>query len=383
MQAAKAKKKRKELFYDLDANTTFNFGSDKIIKFSKGLLLLYLDSQPICEMLYGPLKENVIDIKDFGYDEFKLFLDCVMGFERLTKKNAIIILPIAAKYLATNCLKKCAAALKPLKMDEEVCLLLNLALYHNCREVQNVVKDFILNNGFTYTLIENESLCNSLTIESLKEVLKWIEKIDSYTLNTILCWCNHYIEDSNSTDCVKDLLNELGIAEQIKPDIFESGLALQEFCKSEVGKDFFTVDEILEYFNYKIYSQLENHKWVKLLKGQEYREKCYSVKVNKTDLYIQFGEVLAYEFKNIDKLIECTITNETSTKRSTRRGYLNKEKNIFYFNIEKWIVRDGSPLDLTVAWTFNCDCRILVSNHKPYGISKISQDRYFFSKKLF
>lgn len=258
---------KKELFYDSNSGCKFKFNDGKTIDFEKKFLCWFTESPVIYQMTFGPLGEDIIEIKDFDHDTFKLFLDCALGFVDLTSENAVEIFPVACKYFAMNCIEKCIEVLKPQELSENVCHALNMSLFYDQPKLLSVIKEFLvtgktkgtddifrnrfLNNNkkdlFIHELIKNEKLLFLLSTDSLLEVIKLID-MDSCLFNAIISWCSNYLKDNNKPENIKSLIEKLGIMSHINIKLFESADLLFEFTKTDLGKIFFTTEQICEYF---------------------------------------------------------------------------------------------------------------------------------------
>lgn len=372
-------KEQEEIFYST-ADTTVQFSDGTTIKFNKRLLCSRSNSIILNQLLFGPInEEDTISLNDTDPDIFKLFIDCVMGFQDYTFENSVKIFPLAIKYEIENCINNCITSLTPRKINENLCDALNLAKYYKCQKLLDVIKNFLCHNYDSFKLLEYEEYSTLLTAESMVELVKCLE-MDSYLWGALLRWALFFITTNNKTCTVVDLFQEIGIMKSINLNTFESSKLLSEFGDSEIGLYFYPNDDISRRLKEMKRSLPKKCKWVKIEEGQSIVEKfqiqrrllsqkklSLSIDRNKAVFYnIIFYNQPVSDHKN-QEMMSCEITVSGNSNNNYEKSF-----NYDSFN-QKFSPRGHSivtsdkneTIRVTIKWTFNFNCRILFTSFRP------------------
>lgn len=222
----------------------FRFNDGQTIKSSKAFLAA--ESDIFHELFMESSQDGIIEIKDYDYSTFKLFLDCLMGFQKCSQLDALIVFPIAWKYETFNLIEKCVDILKPTSLDENVCLALNLALFCKCKELMDEIMGFLTNENQIYKLLDDKKYFCLLEPETMAILLKDL-KIDSCVLKNVVYWAKKYLKKKNKNIILKEFLKDYNIIHKLELTCFETSQSLFDFMKSDVGKDFFDLEDCWNY----------------------------------------------------------------------------------------------------------------------------------------
>lgn len=386
---------QKKLFYE-DTDAKFKFLDGKVINFDKKLLCWQSKSPIFYQICFGPLNEDTIEIKDFDHETFEVFLNCVMGFSKLTRENAGEIFPVACKYLMTEFIGNCVSKLRPVEMNEDVCHLLNMAFFYNQPSLRDIVLGFILNEGSCYGLLENEKFLYLLSLDSFSELIKWVE-FDSCVINAIICWCSHFLKTCNRSESIKELLYELGLIKHFKITLFESGNLLYEFIDGKFGENnLFSHSEICKYFIDSSDSVGKKCKWLKKSKGEFFTEE-YDLNEfpsrNCISIDLKLGKYVTYFSPEIE--FSCTITKYNLNQQGvldSKFGIFDSKTKVLCFSLIDWYNsyrRQGGSCKFEIKYNFQQDLRILVTNIKPKLVrsSELRQNcytnKFYFTENIF
>jgi len=371
-----------QLFYDDSADTEIRFADGKTLRFSKSHLFNFTESSVLYQLFIGDLRDEVTYIIDIDCDTFKLFVDCLVGLAPYTEENAMEIFPVAWKYQVDECLENIMKTLTPTEMNTNICYILNMTVFYQCDKLWTVIFDFLFPRLGYRVLFEKEEYSFLLTLESYKSLLQFItdgedfgEPMDSYVLYSVLKWADNYIKTNYSDDhqiSIRQFLEENRLDYYMKNHVFETTDSVIRFCKSPLGKDYFTNEEIIDIFSNKDLKS-RSSQWIFVNQGETITEKFLVVFpflcLHETEVRIDRNEVVFYDRREEDDeiMLICTV--------DINDGYKVEEFNFsddpcydpIVVNISdhckgchvthvKWIV--------SVKWTFNYHCRILKMGHK-------------------
>lgn len=392
-----------EIFYHEAADTTVRLKDGKILKFNKAALCITSGNIILYELFLGKLREpDITDFIDIDHDTFKLFLDCIMGFQPYTFDNADQIFPVAWKYQIENVIDQCVEALTPSKMSERIAELLNLALFYRCEKLEYTITRFIDYCYSPYKLLEKEAYCHSLEPDSMKLILSTPNKmiIDSSVLMALKKWADNYMKNNTVLESVTSFLKKHDLLQFFKLEYFETTSAISEFCLSESGKNIFPVDEILAHLQNSNDLSHGKSKWEKIKKDciiteeiicqtmQNSNYSNYNVRVN-----IERSKIVAYGHILTTGEGSCAINLIGQDSAGNQLFEINQEEFSFEYgsgdrpednrnhfiscNLRSNISnRQLTRCTLKITWTFLRTCRVLLMN-RPGDKLNGSEKMYF------
>lgn len=321
-----------------------------------------------------------------------------MKFKDCKVADALLVLPIACKYEVEKFITKCVEILKPTKLDENVCLALNLALYYNCENlIKYIIDDFLVKKYLIQKIFYVEKFCFLLEPEAVSALLSKV-KIDSYLIERVIKWGQNFLEEKSKDMDLKDLFTAYSIDDYIKLENFENVASILSFYDSARGGNFFSPSEILQYLKS---SRDYLSEWVHVKVEETLTEvfvvdsEC-SLSLNSFDLNIRKHKVIFYECANDadDLMISwdlklnklgcmreyCSMETETYVNMDE---LCSDDKDGSSFTICDTILNDAKGnLTIKINYTFWHDCRILKTSFRPSGVGaklfkKDSKELYF------
>lgn len=218
----------------------FQFNDGKTIKFNRAFLAA--ESDVLHKKFMESSRGEMIEITDCDYTTFKLFLDCLTGFQKCSVLDALLIFPIAWKYQTNKFIKKCVNILKPTCLDENACLTLNLAAFCKCDALMDEMIDFLNVNKPIYKILDDKKYLYLLEPESMAILLKDL-KMDSCVLKNIFEWADYYLKKTNKNTDLKDFFKEHKIIDKLTLSCFETSESLFDFMESSIGEDLFNLSD--------------------------------------------------------------------------------------------------------------------------------------------
>ena len=344
------------------------------------------ERSPVFHKLFmDSLEDRTIEIKDYDFATFKLFIDCVMDFQECSVIDALLLFPIARKYETKSFIKKCLDILTPKELNENVCLSLNLALCCECEELQENIVSFLANEYLIYRIFHEENFYSILEPESVCELLKHVD-MDSYILQTVFEWGSDYLKKRNKSMDLKTFFIQNGIINFLKIYAFETTQALFDFNKSELGNHFYSILDVERYFEYfGKYTDLRKCSWINVKGGDTITEKFFVQNFALLSGYTIFVQtfrnpIVFYEYSKTSKMIQ----NEFDIKILDEEGcQIKAYKAKTYEAIEQVFTKSTrfsaliswttdntrncmSKLEFEVKRTFHHDCRILKRSPKNF-----------------
>lgn len=367
------------MFYETGADTEVRLSDGKAIRFSKAILCYNVKNDAFLQMFYGPLQMGVIEFTDFNSMEFKLFLDCLMGFDKLDMEKAIVVFRIAWKYQIEELIENCIKFLEPIEIDENLCEILNFACFYGCKKLLDSTINFIKLNHRYRILLEKEEFSFWLWPDAIRQLLEFVD-MDSYLAMAILRWAECYMNENDIKSTLREFLKNHNIMEKVTPFCFESMIPFIRFLVSPYGKNFFTVNEIQSFK-----TKFKDSQWLVKKRNETITENFSLVKDFATidgvsKLVVERNNVVICNEPVKEHLYYCTLTVSADDSKTTfdqniyfgenvSHDFQLKKFAIEIIEVKKWV----KILKLKVKWTFECDCRILV---KSKLISK-SENLYF------
>lgn len=384
--------RKKNFFYQLSADGTFHFSNGDIIRVNKAMLGFH--SYVFSNIFYGSSSKSDITINDFDSVSFRIFLDCLLGFEKYTETNARLIYPIALKFDVEKSFRDCINVLTPscylTDMDENVIVALNFLLLYNCTSLSESILKSIKNKCGILNLFEQEDYYLSLEPASMLKIIENISEMNSFFLKKIFKWGEHYLAKQNKTEnTICSFLSEHNILTKIPSISFESVAALFEFHNIISQKRLYTSDQILQFLDetsksctaFKFPSQSS---WVKISKGEVLKEKInFQYAVSSPETYVT--EMNINVWRN-DMICNNSIDNDENhdeiiaeydicfyfknQKRAHNRDYVKsksivKTKTVKIRRCKRSYMQEKienlqcSITALEVVYRFHFDCRIL------------------------
>ena len=110
-------KRRKLIYFDQFADGTLKFDNGETVKISNTSLAV---QSKIFHEMFLTGTDNVIEIRDCSVQDFKIFLNCILGLEKCTFDRAFKVWPIACKYEVDEFIKECVEILTPKKKKKKM-----------------------------------------------------------------------------------------------------------------------------------------------------------------------------------------------------------------------------------------------------------------------
>lgn len=376
----------KQLFYENCADVTFKFNDGTKIRANKVILAIHSLK---FHQFFIESSEDVLEIQDFDVNAFKLFLDCLIGFQKCSPIDALLIFPIAWKYEAEELIKQCIDILSPTVLNENVCLALNISLFCKCEELIEIIKTFLLDKVLINKLLNDEKLYFLLEPESMEMILRYVE-MDSYVLKNVFEWGDQYLKKNNKICNLKDFFEELNFVKFFDISLFETMTSFLEFDKSELGKNFYTDKQFRDWV---VDEEIDKRKsaWFNVKGGEVLVEK---VKIKDvlfqenfvTRFYIHSNREVYYELPNDVKeiMIEYQYSfnfcdSQNGIKKFNRVRLLKNIKGTSYAYLEINIkLNTILDLELEINRKFNFDCRIIKKSPKSFlSVDGDEEELYF------
>jgi len=359
---------------------------------------LFTKNQALRQLFFGELSQEIADITDITFNEFKLFLDCLIGIAPYTEENSIEIFPVAWKYQVDESLDKIYKLLTPTVLNPGVCHILNLAQHYQCIELsEKILWNFLCQNQRYRMLLEKEEYLILLSGDSLKFLLNMMEeklgeKIDSYLLDFMCKWAVNFIEQQSSDEPIDILkcLKEFQLDGYIWNCKFESTGSMTRFFESRLGQVSFTGQDIANLLGQNLL--LPKHsEWVLMSPGESITE-TFSLNVPffsgyRSSVKITIGKVIFYDWLPEDLLtspgqikITCTLDSNTVISEHTKNyPFLTRKKNYrFYLNSNG---RLASIVHCAIKYTFKFHVRILKVSHRSLQTEDNEEVNLYFTKE--
>lgn len=359
---------KKEIFYCTAADTSILLSDEEIVRFSKGILCFHVRNDAFLQMFFGPLQNGVIEFTDMNSSEFKLLLNCLMGFEAIDKEKAKTIFPAVWKYQIDDAIDACVDLLKPEGMsDDMLCDIINYSYFYDCRKLKEATTQFVSQNFRYRILLENERYCSLLWPDSVRHLLEFVE-VDSHLALIVLNWGDNFIKNYGLKISLRDFFKNYGIMKMITPFCFESIIPFVKFLVSPLGKNFFTVNEIQSYK-----SKFKNSEWRVMGKSDTFTEnfclvKCFTSVDGISKLDIFRNDIIICSEPDKDHFYYCAlnVTDDNFDTLFDQCIYFGDKVSHDYkmknFSVEVVCRKVINVLNVKLKWTFECDCRILLRN---------------------
>lgn len=342
-----------------------------------------------------------IDIDEFDRFDFLTFLNCLVEGNLKWDHKALDVFPIACKYEAEECIKLCAGILKPgvyTDLDKNLCKALNLSLFYKHGELSKNIINYFDEKNLIQKAFYDEKCCFELEPNSVFELLAKID-VDSFIVNILFIYARNYLKKNKDNIKFKDFFKAYGIDSKIKPECFETVQCILQFNESELGLDYFSPIEILDYV--KTHEMIEMSEWVVFKKDETLTEiftvdseNCH-IDLNNFDLHITRNKIVFFDkpqgYNTLISWVGSFYKGEAGNyKESYRRFESNfrsfdplKNCEFFYGSNTKFSDVKGD-LTIEISYTFQYDCRILKKSFRSSCIGakiikKVPEDLYFTS----
>lgn len=337
--------------------------------------MFYNDTSTIPEIRVVSLDEDS--------DSFKLFLDCLMGFENCTRRNVYAILPIALKYEVMELVEKWIDMLKPEDFNEEVCLTLNLAIKYNCQGLLMELFEFLTEDGRINRIFDEAKYYHLLEPYSICKILDYV-KVDSFVLETVFKWAEYYLRKNGKPVDFKNLFEECNIIDKIDLKCFETTSAIFNFNDSELARRYFTAEEILTYIRKNGLNECKSE-WVRVEAGVEIEENfkitnLVKLEGYKTLLVVYRNPVVFYNIPDKKSMMSwnilCTLNSGNVILGEDQLDFNIPDDN--FVAVIRITDDNAKFLDIKIKWKFNYDCRIL--RISPIFIT--DKENVFYTKNI-
>ncbi|KAK3605335.1 hypothetical protein CHS0354_033824 [Potamilus streckersoni] len=151
-------------------DVTFTFKTDEEVVEIKGHKIILAVRSPVFEAMFYRQKEtNEVAIVDASPEFFKLFLRCLYTDNvDLDEDSLIQVVKLAHRYQVGHVLHLCSEKLAMLIRLENVCDLLNLAVFYELKDLREKACDFV--DDHVLEILETPGFMD-LSVESLKVIL--------------------------------------------------------------------------------------------------------------------------------------------------------------------------------------------------------------------
>lgn len=223
-----------------------------------------------------------------------------MEFQECSIADALIIFPIAWKHQITKLMKKCTDVLRFTDLNKNVCVTLNMACSCGCRELfNNILIQFLFRKNFTYKLLDEEEYYSLLEPKSMKALLN-LTGMDSYIIGNVFKWADSYLKKHEKSMDIKNFLEEHELVPHLKLENFETISAVVNFHNSELGKGFFTYQELWSHVENLNFKNRESS-WCKIKAGEILTEKFVIEDLtlfenSVTTIFINRNPVVLYDY---------------------------------------------------------------------------------------
>lgn len=387
--------RKKEVFYKAYADGTFRFDDGQTISINR--CSLAAKSSVFDQLFRNSSPKFVIDIKDYDSTIFKLFLDCLMDFKKYTTTDVLLIFPIAVKYEAKSFIKSCIDILKPSTLNDDTCMILNMALICDCDELADMMTGFLDKKNLIYKLLDEEKYYFSLEPKSMDKLLSKIY-VDSYVLMNVIKWADNYLRMNQKRRVdTKQFLKKHNIFRYLSLECFETTSSIFEFNKTELGKNFFSSQECWLHVGEFGFKPRESA-WFKIKAGEQITEKFLVKQVplfqNRiTEIRFFRNPLICFDF------IESDTIHATDVELSYNLKHIGNQfckhnfwdplkyilgKYIFYrlkiFHNSASCIQD---IEIDLRYTFNFDFRILKTSPKDNLVPcKVNERNLYFVKSV-
>ncbi|KAL3843176.1 hypothetical protein ACJMK2_021127 [Sinanodonta woodiana] len=238
-------------------DVTFTFNTDKSVVQIKGHRIILAARSPVFEaMFFRQMESNEVAIVDASPESFKLFLRCLYTDTiDLDEDSLIEVVKLAHQYQVGYLLNRYSGKLAMLIRKENVCKLLNLAVFYDLKDLKDMACDFI--DGHVLEILESPGFME-VSVESMKVILSG----DTFYVDELKLFqkCMEWAEKK----CKQQELEPLY---QNKRKLLGDGffflrlptLSLADYTEHIVKTNILSVEESLEIYKYKcLPSQLEN-----------------------------------------------------------------------------------------------------------------------------
>lgn len=342
-------------------------------------------------MLFEYPSEGNVSFHDYDIESLRLFLDCLFKFKDYTPEIALIIFPIAHKYQVRECLEKCIEVLSPTKLNENICLALNLAVFYDCNILYDRIIHFLTKNNDNddgvHDVLLNEEYINLLEPAAMLKLLEFV-KIDENVVNVLCDWGENYLLKNGRVMSLKVFFSEYQILDKISLKCFSTADSIFKFNEAERTKDFFTDKEVLDYFRTRFLPAIDDE-WVYVKKGEILTENfvfnppipmvkgfVHDLDIFRNDLVVDqldsfVKNFISYSVTLGHKLPDkcCKNLHYGSTENNNLKcfqEFLSEDRSKKYIripidpynniNLDKFGISE-----VKIVYTFNVKCRILKS----------------------
>lgn len=316
-----------------------------------------------------------------------------MDLQDCSVAESLQIFPVAWKYNVKKLIEKCLNSLKPVDLNENICLTLNLAVRLQCKCLKDTIIHFLLDKSLVYKLFSEENFYFKLEPESLRMVLEYT-KMDSYILTNIFKWAENYLKLHNKRIDSRYFFKEHKIDKFLKLSHFETKNLFFEFDKSDLGKNYFTPNELKVHLEIHDFDPRKGV-WMDVKSKTVLVEKftvknLFFMENYLIDFSYYFNPVVFYEFPEEpeEKMIlfdfSCKIIeteDEVMDGFSSLRMTDAKAENSFHVLKMKPDHNVLSDVDITATITFEFDCRILKMSPENCSFLKFepNEDNLYFT----
>lgn len=380
-------RRKKLIFFHEFADATLRFNDGSTIQVDQSTLSI---KSRVFHKLFIESPEKIVNIKEYDLVTFRLFLNCLMKFQECSITDALLIFPIAWQFETKKLVQKCIQILEPCTLNENLCLALNISIFCSCDELYNKIMDFLAKNQFFNKLLDNEELYFLLEPEAIEKCLSNIH-MDSHTFNNVFKWGEHYLKKNQKPVELKPFFEEYGIAKYLTLSSFETLPLFLEFDESDLGKNFFTYEDLREYIKN---NEIDQRKaaWFVLKAGKVLVERftikkvtCYEEFITDCTFYtnpiVPYG---AFEKNLMDRYYTFKFS-DLPHYIDYERGFSFRVhptgKGITACNIWKIDRKMNIMFDLEVEvkYTPKVDCRILKTSAKNFLPVYGEYDDLFFT----
>lgn len=345
------------------------------------MFYLQAKSPAVYEMLFNPPKseKDVIEVSDIDSDTFRLFLNCVMGFTQYDFENAVSIFPVVWKLQIEKSIQDCINVLDPREMmDENVSYCLNMATSFKCEALVKKIVDYIYYTYNPYRFLENDAYCLWLEPDSLVEIIKKMEYLDTLTMDIVLNWGNNYVKKNQKFDSVKLLFEAFHIDLYLKRSVEIFGVPQTVPWARGFLKDIFDYNSMIEMLSVTKSYEFNYSNWKRITKQDSLTEEMVIKSPNckasvRLSYRISTNYVVYYELPNNTKMEGDVFTTVVSVDgeaiKKSAAVYIKDNKKINRY-IEKYYTTSFSiqgnhvndAFTLKIKYRFLRDCRILLTN---------------------
>lgn len=384
----------------------FQFADGASITVNKGMLCYNVQSDAFYQMLFGPLKREIIEILDIESSAFKLFLDCVMGFEPYTHDNCLIIFPVVWKYQIENLIEKCKQFLLPTdiqNVNEKTCEALNMAVKYDYVNLYSGIIHFIFKDYGLFKFLENKEYCLTIEPDSMFKILKKMPMyLDSFSVNVLMEWGKNYLEEHDEFENIYELFEKYKLTQFINYRCFETTSGFIDFSLSEFGKYFFKTDEIFSILRFSTNLEYLKSKWIAVNKNEVVieditLEKFIAHQSTTRSYFYSIGTNLAVFYdayhNQSDQKLRVVSVEITTGGNTGRLNGLYKSSSFWPSFSKKFHVSNAfaithdnhfstTTFTVKIKYIFNYDCRILLTNKLQDSANGYNMDKMLFTNEV-